>query len=442
MPSKNENILDIVTSSKSLRLGSAFFSRAALQAIYDRCSHGEEGNSLVFGDVVKDKLLPIFKAKSETPYVDVGTPFVFDWYGDLRDGKKRIKAILDSDVEGIHHTYVAGVDPRHAYAIDDFPFRRRKSTAQFAATPPKASALAPELTLETFSRDAMLAAMRKIGNPHLSMPDEMTDILVEDMRNGNFVISGQSVKFDGEGNLIDGWRRFAAALRAGKDLHTLVARGVPNDRELYDLGKKRSYGHRLMEKHGLKTYDIPTSLAMSERIRKQSPDLRFSDYAISLLHLEQPTMQKSVLLMQRIEFSVTVDVVAAVHHAISKIDSESADEFADACFDIFGNQKRLGPHRDKATTDGRKSIYNLASILITDEHRASAARLNTPKTKRSSQKKTVLNNPKHERRIELIGWFMQAYNAWHEDREIKDFGWSGDQAFPTLLPEAPRTPRR
>lgn len=67
--------------------------------------------------------------------------------------------------------------------------------------------------------------------------------LARDMTAGNFVLSGESIKFDIDGNLIDGQHRLSAVRESGVTIETVVVRGLPaTAKGLVDTGKKRSAG--------------------------------------------------------------------------------------------------------------------------------------------------------------------------------------------------------
>lgn len=67
--------------------------------------------------------------------------------------------------------------------------------------------------------------------------------LARDMTAGNFVLSGESIKFDIDGNLIDGQHRLSAVRDSGVTIETVVVRGLPaTAKGLVDTGKKRSAG--------------------------------------------------------------------------------------------------------------------------------------------------------------------------------------------------------
>lgn len=66
--------------------------------------------------------------------------------------------------------------------------------------------------------------------------------LAADMANGNWMMTGESIKFNGE-SLIDGQHRLHACIASGQSFVTLVVRGIPADsHKAMDSGLKRTVG--------------------------------------------------------------------------------------------------------------------------------------------------------------------------------------------------------
>ena len=65
--------------------------------------------------------------------------------------------------------------------------------------------------------------------------------LVRDMQGGRFALTGDSIKFDLNGNLIDGQHRLTAVRDSGIPIEVLVVRGLaPTVRAVIDTGATRS----------------------------------------------------------------------------------------------------------------------------------------------------------------------------------------------------------
>lgn len=70
---------------------------------------------------------------------------------------------------------------------------------------------------------------------------------VRDILAGRFIITGEAIKFDWNGRLIDGQNRLHAIVKAGKAVTILVVRGLdPESQKVMDTGAKRSAGDALL----------------------------------------------------------------------------------------------------------------------------------------------------------------------------------------------------
>ena len=68
----------------------------------------------------------------------------------------------------------------------------------------------------------------------------------QDMSNGSWLLTGESIKFNGDGTLLDGQHRLLACIEAGESFKSLVVRGLSTEsQEAVDSGIKRSFYHVL-----------------------------------------------------------------------------------------------------------------------------------------------------------------------------------------------------
>lgn len=66
------------------------------------------------------------------------------------------------------------------------------------------------------------------------------NLYARDMRNGNWQVNGEAIKFNRQGELVDGQHRLEAVIASGKDIFSLVITGVSDSVTIYDSGKNRS----------------------------------------------------------------------------------------------------------------------------------------------------------------------------------------------------------
>ena len=74
--------------------------------------------------------------------------------------------------------------------------------------------------------------------------DRHVAVLARDMKAGNWVQNGETIKFNGTGSLLDGQHRLWACLEAKVPFTSAVARGVPNLEDV-DRGRHRTMSHIL-----------------------------------------------------------------------------------------------------------------------------------------------------------------------------------------------------
>jgi len=74
--------------------------------------------------------------------------------------------------------------------------------------------------------------------------DRHVAVLARDMKAGNWVQNGETIKFNGTGALLDGQHRLWACIEAQVPFTTAVARGVPSLEEV-DRGRSRAMSHIL-----------------------------------------------------------------------------------------------------------------------------------------------------------------------------------------------------
>lgn len=98
------------------------------------------------------------------------------------------------------------------------------------------------LTIETILITPEIATewlAANIGNRNISVPHLAK--VVSGINSGEFDVVGDSIKYDWNGEIIDGQHRLTAIVKTGKSLELAVVRGYdPEAKSTLDLGKKRS----------------------------------------------------------------------------------------------------------------------------------------------------------------------------------------------------------
>jgi hypothetical protein len=80
------------------------------------------------------------------------------------------------------------------------------------------------------------------------------DLIVADMEQGNFMFTGDAIKFAWDGKLLDGQHRLHAIVKSGIAQQMLVVRGLPRAaQEVMDTGRKRTASDALKLRGGNNT---------------------------------------------------------------------------------------------------------------------------------------------------------------------------------------------
>jgi len=101
------------------------------------------------------------------------------------------------------------------------------------------------VTIETVGpKEAEAMLGRNPRNRKLS--DHRVSNLARDMAEGRWRLNGETVKFNGDGTLLDGQHRLAAVIRSGVTVPFVVVRGLETeDQETIDHGATRTVGNAL-----------------------------------------------------------------------------------------------------------------------------------------------------------------------------------------------------
>ena len=73
-----------------------------------------------------------------------------------------------------------------------------------------------------------------------NLSDSRVNAYASDMRNGNWKLNAEGIKFNAKGELVDGQHRLNAVIKSGKTVAFLVVRGIDDDVSIFDRGRNRS----------------------------------------------------------------------------------------------------------------------------------------------------------------------------------------------------------
>lgn len=204
---------------------------------------------------------------------------------------------------------------------------------------------------------------------------KVTAFLVEEITAGRWKVNGDAIRFDTQGNLIDGQHRLYAIAKAGVAVESLVIHDLESGVfDTIDCGKRRSVGDALtlagesnayvlgralswLAKHEVGTLDTPIpcrSATLVQEVLKQHPGIR-----------------DSIPVSYRSRHLLPSPLGAALHYIFSGIDKPLADEMFDGLATGFVPNKADGFHllrerllRERGRTIGTSQSLFVAALAI------------------------------------------------------------------------------
>jgi hypothetical protein len=156
-----------------------------------------------------------------------------------------------------------------------------------------------------------------------------------DIAAGRWEVTGESIKFDDNGMLLDGQHRLLACMDAGKPFYALVVRGLPEATKSHmDLGMKRTAGmilHRLGHSYTTQLGGAALNLLA---IKAQGRDVRGRHSVPEVVELAKRHPDLEVAITEvyskgKLVAGPTPSILGAVYYAAAYLlnQKERADEF-------------------------------------------------------------------------------------------------------------------
>jgi hypothetical protein len=220
-----------------------------------------------------------------------------------------------------------------------------------------------------------------------------------DLREDRWRQTGQTIKVDRDGRLLDGRRRLRAVVDTGIPIRVLVARGLdPAVSGKLHRGRKQGFGHRLQAEGGehKQPYDIAAAVRNILRHRAGDPTLQPSGPAMRTAMLAHPRLVEGVRLSKALKerYRMRVGVTASCYALMAEEDE---------------NRARLFLHilnRTPLTADAQAPLV-LRRALVESR---------PPDT--------------DEGHAILTGWLMGAWRAWIDGRDFPIVSGASGEAVP------------
>lgn len=242
----------------------------------------------------------------------------------------------------------------------------------------------------------MAKEMLKKRRPNRSIRMALLNRLINDIKSGNWHLTGETIIFDDEGYLIDGQHRLRACVEAAMPIISyVVLGGIDKDAQLYtDIGAARTPGDALHMMGHADANVLAATLRWIHRyhtgtMRYKAQILSRAELIASLSKYEH--LPKSIFYGRRTLKFMTLSMGTALHYLMAEKDRSLANQFFTELAE--GSDDRNSP------------IFVLREKLITYGRRAA-------------------KHPEHY----LAAWTIKAWNLLRDGRKAKIIIWQ---------PEAP-----
>lgn len=209
------------------------------------------------------------------------------------------------------------------------------------------------------------------NNRHIS--DRHVNSLATDMKAGNWDVNGETIKFNGNGKLVDGQHRLWAIVQSGATIRTGVVTDLTTGaRDTIDIGRKRTFGD-VLGIHG-ETEGNNLAAALEWLWRWEHNEwLNGSRKATNPEKVEtlshHPKLRDSVAFVRKNMPPASLSAMAGLHYLFRRASPEKADAF----FEVLGsgvNLNRGNPiyhlrERLLANKGSRAKMRTLDIIAIT-----------------------------------------------------------------------------
>lgn len=267
----------------------------------------------------------------------------------------------------------------------------------------------PTASVRTITPDE---AKRLLENNTLNrnISDRAVSAIARDMKNGDWVFNGESIKISDKGYLLDGQHRLSACVRAGVPFTTLVIEGLPNSAmDTVDAGRKRTAGD-VLKMHGYVNNNKLAAAAKAIMDYKQhgirmsaSGNNPYSNSEILAFIDANPVVlectKKATQLSSRSDSLIAPATAALIYYMFIQVDKEAADRFFD----------RL---QTGADLDELNPILKLRNYLI-------GLRASKMSTRDASYRTIVLA--------------MKCWNKWRTGQPITNLRFSENEQIPELI---------
>jgi hypothetical protein len=257
------------------------------------------------------------------------------------------------------------------------------------------------VTKETITpKKAMEWLKRNVHNRPLSM--KLSAEYASSMRAKRWMVNGEAIKFNGNGDMIDGQHRLHACIEAGVPFDSYIVRGLEHEAfDTLDQGRRRTCGD-ILARRGEKHYKMLAAsilLACSiERRYSPSKGIKVRPDEVTEYLAANPSIRDccDYASVHRQDNLMPMSIVVALLFLFRKVDAAKAD--------AFWSRILTGENLTKGMVE-----YRLRARLI--DNKDSIAKLN---------------------RQTVAALVIKSFNSAVSGRDLKCIKWADDEAFPLI----------
>lgn len=260
----------------------------------------------------------------------------------------------------------------------------------------------------------MARAFLRLNPRNRNVRRPVVERLLKSLMRGDWKYNGDPLRFDIDGNLLDGQHRLTAQIEADVTLQYHVVAGLPVEaQETMDIGAKRSAGDMLR----LRGYANVDGLQAMARLV-----LAYAETATLIKQRINPTTGQIVQIVERNpDFAECLREGERVNTAVPVLRTS----LLGSCVFLF----RMADRRDAdAFFERLRSGVNLASTDAIYQLRQNV-------TKRQTSVQQIVP-------VMYGAWLIKAFNYWREGREVRLLKWTpggaGAEEYPAIDGVDPR----
>lgn len=262
----------------------------------------------------------------------------------------------------------------------------------------------PRTGIMTITPDQASAILSDRNTHNRTISALHVDRLARDMRNGDFLMNGDAIRFAADGTLLDGQHRLAACAKSGVTIRTVVVWNLPSEAQAtMDDGNKRSMAHVLQldgkPMHAKTVASILRRVIMLERGSMVNTSLSPTKAEMAAYLEAHPEITDAAVVADQVRNARAIRCAASTLGIAYYLFAAKSRRDADAFFE----QLRTGIGLEEGSP-----ILALRNRLSTD----GSTRLAT-------------ESP------EVLAWFIKAWNAYRTGKSVRILRHKANEQFPT-----------